>query len=320
MQEPQAMVVVLGTGGTVAGRLDPHSDIPGAYKAGQLPLQLLVDDLRNRVRGTGWPPIDVEQVAQIDSKDMDVTLWQCLVSRLLHHLARSNVCGVVIAHGTDTLEETAVLLKHMLDTHKPVVLVGAMKPADARDADGPQNLLDGILVASDPKATGVLMTMAGQVHEGWWVRKCHPVQFAAFASGDTGPIGIVKNERVEWLREPTPPLRSLEVLLFAQIQQSWPRVEIVTSHAAADGRIVDLLVADGVEGLVVAGTGNGTVHQSLADALVRARDAGVSVCRCTRITSTGLPACEVFADPEASELTPAQARVALQLALLKAKH
>ena len=311
------MIVVLGTGGTVAGRLDPSQGLEGAYRAGQLPLQVLIEDLRQRGSVTDWPAVDVEQVDQIDSKDMSVALWRRLVDRLEHHLARPEVCAVVIAHGTDTMEETSILLDTVLNPAKPVVLVGAMKPADAPDADGPGNLRDAFAVARDPSAHGVLLAMAGEVHAGRELRKNHPARFEAFCSGDAGPLGTVSaGQGVTWMRALPSGQGAGSDYPRAVLSRPWPRVDIVTSHAEADGRIVDLLAADGVAGLVVAGTGNATVHEAILSALSRARAQGVTVRRCTRITAAGIAAAESAADPEATALTAAQARVALQLALL----
>ena len=309
--------MVLGTGGTVAGRLDPSLPVEGAYRAGQLPLQVLIDDLMATSSSQPWPKVDVDQVDQIDSKDMSVDLWRRLNARVAHHLARPEVTGVVIAHGTDTLEETAIVLDRVFNPRKPVVLVGAMRPADAPDADGPANLRDALDVARDPHARGVLATMAGQVYLGREVRKNHPSAFAALTAGDAGPVGALAAGRVAWARDIPAAVGTGATYPSPALQRPWPRVEVVTSHAEADGRLVDLLVADGVQGLIVAGTGNATVHAGILAALERARSRGVTVRRCTRITASGIAAAELAADPEATALTAAQARVDLQLMLLQ---
>lgn len=319
MQEKsRGIVVVLGTGGTVAGRLDPSLPVEGAYRAGQLPLQVLIESLRLSGLVVPWPEVEVDPVDQIDSKDMSVDLWLRLLARLEHHLARPEVCGVVITHGTDTMEETSLLLDTVLNSARPIVLVGAMKPADAPDADGPPNLRDALRLVRDPQARGVLLTMAGEVHTARALRKNHPARLDAFSSGDAGPVARVDASGVHWLQALPARQGCGSDYPRARLVPSWPRVEIITSHAEADGRVVDLLVADGVRGLVVAGTGNGTVHRAIEAALGRARAQGVKVRRCTRITAAGLAEAECVADPEARSLTAAQCRVELQLDLLAA--
>ena len=137
-----SLVVVLGTGGTIAGTAASASDNVG-YNAAQLGASQLV----TAIPAPGSAPTEVEQVAQVDSKDMGFAIWRELVVAVDRHLARSEVCGIVITHGTDTLEETAYFLQRVLAPAKPVVLVAAMRPATSLQADGPQNLLDALLVA-----------------------------------------------------------------------------------------------------------------------------------------------------------------------------
>ena len=152
------MLVILGTGGTIAGQAADAADNVG-YKAGQLAVEQLIQavpSLRNY-------PLECEQVAQLDSKDMDFATWQRLARAVARHLARPEVQGLVITHGTDTLEETAFFLQRLLAPTKPVVLTAAMRPATALQPDGPQNLLDAVRVASLPSARGVLTVLAGKV-------------------------------------------------------------------------------------------------------------------------------------------------------------
>jgi L-asparaginase len=171
-------VVVLGTGGTIAGIAASAADNVG-YTAARTGVAQLVAGL-----ACGRAALEVEQVAQIDSKDMDFAVWQRLAERVGHHLARPEVAGVVITHGTDTLEETAYFLHRVFAPIQPVVLTGAMRPATSLQADGPQNLQDAIALAARSDASGVLVVMAGTVHAGAEVRKIHPYRLDAFSSGD----------------------------------------------------------------------------------------------------------------------------------------
>jgi L-asparaginase len=220
------------------------------------------------------------------------------------------------------------LLHHLLSPTKPVVLTAAMRPATALGADGPQNLLDAATVARWPGAQGVLVVMAGQVHAGAEVRKWHPYRADALGSGDAGALGVVEAGRLRQFRPwpgspaaavvgPMPITMSMPAWQTLPAQpDDWPWVAIVHSHAGADGRMVAALQAAGVRGLVVAGTGNGSVHQALQAALDKAQSAGVPVWRCSRCTQGSLvPAGDAAAGP-ADSLTPWQARLALQLALL----
>ena len=314
MQSPEATVVVLGTGGTIAGTAADAGDNVG-YTAAQIGIGRLVA----AIPPLAGVPIECEQVAQLDSKDMDHATWQRLAQRAAHHLARENVCGVVVTHGTDTMEETAYFLQRVLAPAKPLVLTGAMRPATSLQADGPQNLLDAVAVAREPGARGVTVVFAGTVHGAFDVRKVHPYRLDAFSSGDAGPIAYVEEGRLRRLRE-WPQGAALGLDSIARDPAAWPRVEIVTSHAGASGAIVDALVASGVKGLVVAGTGNGKVHRELQAALDRAQASGVRVERATRCTTGAIVApSDADAPPESAALSPAQTRIALLLELLAAR-
>ncbi|MEO8280545.1 MAG: asparaginase, partial [Ideonella sp.] len=279
MQNIDRKLVVLGTGGTIAGTSADRSDHTG-YRAGSL----AVSDLLRDLSGVDAVAIESEQLAQIDSKDMDHATWQSLARRVAHHLARADVGAVVITHGTDTLEETAYFLHRVLPADKPVVLTAAMRPASALHPDGPQNLLDALVVANEPVARGVVAVIAGQVIGAADLRKLHPYRLDAFGSGDAGSIGIVEQGRLRRFRDWPQRVGATDQTHPALVIDSerWPWVEIVTSHAGADRRIIDLLVDARVGGLVIAATGNGTVHRAWESALERAIQAGVSVVRSTR--------------------------------------
>ena len=263
--------------------------------------------------------LEGEQVAQVDSKDLGWAVWQPLLARLALHLSDPAVRGVLITHGTDTLEETAWLLHTLLRPNKPVVLTCAMRPANAAYPDGPQNLRDALALLHAPQAHGVLVVCAGQVHGGWAVSKRHPYRVDAFDSGEAGPLAVLEEGHVRWLQMPISPPSAHPLPSLAAVLEhggAWPRVDIVTSHTQADGRVVDLLVQDGVQGLVVAGTGNGTVHERLLAALLRAQAAGVTVWRSTRCALGQVLPHAGDLLPDAGGLNPVKARLALVLALL----
>jgi L-asparaginase len=253
---------------------------------------------------------------------MGPEVWRPLLVAVNAALQNPAVCGVVVTHGTDTLEETAYLLQRVLNPAKPVVLVSAMRPATAMLRDGPQNLQDGLQLAAMPGARGVLAVCMGQVHSGLDVRKVHNHNVVAFDSGDAGCVGELREGRwTQW--RAWPELASTDSGLLDKLLGCvvWPRVEWVSSHAGQDGfavRAMMAFVAKGepaLAGVVVAGTGNGTVHHDLEAALLEAQAAGVLVRRTTRVAQgsvidAGNSAFDV------SSLPPSKARLALMLDLL----
>jgi L-asparaginase len=304
---PMKRIVILGTGGTISGQARASGDNVD-YVAGQI----AVADLLAEIPALKCFVLDTEQVAQIDSKDMSFAIWRDLALRVARHLARDDVAGIVITHGTDTLEETAYFLHRVLAPAKPVVLTAAMRPAGALAADGPQNLLDSVRLAARPEARGVVACIAGTVHAGQNVRKAHPYRLDAFDSGDAGPLGYMEEGRLRQLRDwPQGDALGLECVQ----REIWPRVDIVMSYAGADGTLVDALLALGARGIVAAGTGNGTLTEPLEAALLRAQESGVSVRRASRIGCGRVIDDATPALPGTGELTPVQARIELLLQL-----
>jgi L-asparaginase len=321
-----SVVVILGTGGTIAGTgSDPAQ--AWRYQAAQLSVGQLVA----AVPALAGQALEAVQVAQVDSKDMGWAVWQDLARALAATLAREDVAGVVITHGTDTLEETAYLLHRLLDVDKPVVLTAAMRPATAPDADGPANLRDAVAVvraAAVQGQAGVAVVMGGRVWAGAQVRKAHSAQIDAFDAGGQAPLGELDGSgqlRAPMVAWPRPGRAGWSVLLTHAL----PRVLLLTSHADADGWVVNALLAqqlvkadvgERLRGIVVAGTGHGTVHQGLEAALLRAEREGVTVWRSSRTARGGVASREGDHWPAAGTLTAAQARVALILSLLGVGH
>jgi L-asparaginase len=313
-------IVILGTGGTIAGAAASALDHTG-YTAGQLGVADLLAGLPTAAMVGGADRFMVEQLAQIDSKDMGFEVWVKLAQRVAHHLSQSEVQAVLITHGTDTLEETAYFLHALLMPSKPVVLTCAMRPATALVPDGPQNLMDALAVAVSPGAGGVSVVCAGAVFGAEDVQKIHPYRLNAFGAGDAGPIAYVEEGRLRplrpWPHASTGLLEGRPALLGRLAGTRWPRVEVVMSHAGADGWVVRALVEAGVQGLVVSTTGNGTVHQDLEAALLEALAKGVKVLRATRCTEGRILEGANDALPAAPGLNSAKARIALMLALMQ---
>ena len=321
---PADLLVILGTGGTIAGRsLNALDNI--AYTAAQVG----VDGLAASVPGlSAGGRLLTEQVAQIDSKDMSFVVWRALAQRVAHFLAQGSVQGVVITHGTDTLEETAFFLEQVCRPVKPVVLTCAMRPATALLADGPQNLRDAACTARWPGATGVVVVCAGRVHAARDVQKVHPYRLDAFDSGDMGVLGLVEEGSLRLTRNWPVDERGRAQAAPGTIatgltpdrlpdEAQWPQVEIVMNYSGADGRMVAALVAQGVRGLIVAGTGNGSLHADLECALRVALDAGVRVVRASRCAQGRVLAEPGDWLPDSAGLTPVKARIALMLELIQ---
>ena len=309
--------MVLGTGGTIAGSAAQAGDNVG-YRAGERPVQALLEGLGH----PALPPsmgLEAEQVAQIDSKDADTAFWLALHRRCAVHLADEAVQGIVITHGTDTLEETAWFLACTLHARKPVVLTCAMRPATALSPDGPQNLRDALALACEARAEGVSVVCAGTVHLPRHVQKLHPYRLDALGSGDVGPAGWMEEGHLR-LAHPWDATGG-GASFRASVRKdgiAWPWVEIVLSHAGASEAQVDALVQAGVRGLVVAGTGNGSLHHRLEAALRRAQQAGVQVrvgSRCPFGQVVGMPPHGL---PLTGGLSPVKARISLMLELVQA--
>ncbi len=311
------ITVILGTGGTIAGTAERAQDTIG-YRAAQLGVAALVA----AVPALQGLPLEAEQVAQIDSKDMTNDVWQVLAQRAAAHLARPEVGGVVITHGTDTLEETAYFLHRVLAPAKPLVLTAAMRPATALMADGPQNLLDAVTLARHAGARGVMAVLAGEVFGATELRKTHTHRLDAFEAGDAGLLAVIESGVLRCFRD-WPDAAALDLRLIAKPASDWPRVEIVMNHAGTDGRMIDALVAQGLQGLVLAGTGNGSLSAGLEAAALRAQAGGVRVLRASRcahgaVLSAALGEADLL--PSAGALSAVQARVELLLQALQMTH
>ena len=320
-------IVVLGTGGTIAGTA-AHAEDNLGYSAAQVGVAQLLAGVAGMTGVLQGHALVSEQVAQIDSKDMSFAIWTALAQSVQQHLAQNDVAGVVISHGTDTLEETAFFLHAVLPSalqlHKPVVLTCAMRPASALAPDGPQNLLDAVAVALTPGACGVMAVCAGAVHSALAVQKVHVYRPDAFSSGDAGPLGYVEEGRLRLVKNWPPGLLHQSPIALEKIAaiKVWPRVEIVMNYAGGSAAVVDALLQPlpGVaplQGLIVAGTGNGTLHVDLAAALQRAEQKGLRVQRTSRCgEGRVLPvAGSAFADSKG--LSPVKARVAMMLELMR---
>jgi L-asparaginase len=308
-------IAVLATGGTIAGEAGDAAKTSG-YKAGVVGVDKLLDAVPSLSQVAR---IHAEQVASIDSKDMTPALWATLCTRVNALLAQDDTDGIVITHGTDTLEETAYLLHLTVKSDKPVVLTAAMRPATALSADGPLNLLNAVTVAGSRAAwkQGVLVAFNNQIHCARDITKTSTYAVDAFRSPEGGALGWVQDGQVEFQRAVVRPHTTQAPF---QINAELPAVEIVASYAGASRAAIDAFVAAGVKGLVIAGTGNGSIHSTLQHAIVDAVRQGVAVVRSSRVGSghvmrNGAAPDDALGSITAGSLNPYKARVLLMLAL-----
>ncbi len=308
---PLPRVLVLATGGTIAGSAPSPSDVTG-YRAGVIGVDALLSAVPEiesiaDVRG--------EQLCNIDSKDMTDEIWRQLAARVNEIVAGDDVDGVVITHGTDTMEETAFFLSLTVKTNKPVVLTGAMLPATARNADGPRNLLDAVRVAARPESAdkGILVVMNGKIFAAKEVTKTHTTKIDAFTSPDFSPLGYVDENGVAFERTPNLPR------LHFPAETPLPRVDILYGHEGDDGTLAEAALRAGAKGIVYAGMGNGNIPAKAEKILVKASEKGIVVIRASRSNSGPvLPADPSYTAAgfiDGSVLNPQKARILLRIAL-----
>ena len=302
-------ILVLATGGTIAGRAG--SATRRDYRPGQIDIAAFIDRLAEigvAARLTG------RQVANIGSEDMSPAIWRDLHAEITAAMGDDAVDAVIVTHGTDTAEETAFLLDLTLPTSKPVVLVGAMRPADAVGSDGMRNFANAVRVAGDGAAggRGVLLVMSDAVFAARDARKARTTGTGAFEGYPRGPVAMVTPSSLDWFGAPW---REGEAARLA-LPEVWPNVPILHAFAAMEPTMVAMLVDAGAKGIVLAGFGEGNAPRGVRDALAGAVAAGVPVVRASRVDE-GL----VDREPEddsagfvaARALGPARARILLQL-------
>lgn len=320
MSSPLPRLRVLATGGTIAGAQTGGRG--RGYRAAAFSAESLIAAVPQLAT---LAALEVEPVAAIGSQDMDDATWLTLAARTQAATDDSALAGVVITHGTDTMEETAYFLHLVVRTSKPVVLVGAMRPATAISADGPMNLYNAIAVAADPAAggRGVLVVANDEIHFAREITKTNTTQVGTFRSGPRGLAGLVNHGR---LHLHAPPLqRHTMTSEFAPAAPGpLPRVDIVYAHAGMGRGLIDAAVQAGAAGLVIAGVGDGNLGAAALAAATDAVRAGVAVVRSSR-TGGGLVERNIETDDDAAgfiaagELNPQKARVLLLLGLTRTR-
>lgn len=307
-------IVVIATGGTIAGTASSETEVVNYTAA-----QKTVDDLLAGIPRPDNCEFEAYQLAQVDSKDMSYEVWRELATKVDEVLARPDVTGIVITHGTDTLEETALFLDLMVDATKPVVLTAAMRPATALGADGPVNLMDAIAVAQEPGAFGILAVADGRILSGRDVRKTHTYRIDAFSPGEAGAIGAIEGGVIrQWRNWPksTPLMKASNL---PKDTNQWPWVEIVTSDAGTNGMVIPALLGAGVQGIVIAATGNGTINETLVKQAKNAQAKNIPVVRAARVNDGVIQGDEGDGIPKSEYTLPVKARVFMIVQLLANK-
>ena len=306
-------VTVIATGGTVAQTDSKEST-------------LLVEQLLAAVpQVRSLAQVSAEQLFQVSSSDITVANWLTLAKRINAILARPEISGVVVTHGTDTMEETAYFLDLVVKSEKPVVLVGSMRGSRALSADGPANLFNAVAIAANPQAhgKGVIVAMNDRILAARDVTKTNTFSLDTFQSPDFGALGYVQSGRSSFYREPTRRRTGAPEFDVTSLS-ALPKVAIVYSHVGVDPSMLERTEAGGVQGVVYAGTGNGTIPKSMQPAAVRLVKSGVPVVRASRVNGGIVERNGELNDDElgfiaADSLNPQKARVLLMLALTRTR-
>jgi L-asparaginase type II len=312
-------VVILATGGTIAGTGATSTTTVG-YTAATVGVDALINavpELQKVAHVSG------EQVFQIASENMGNEQWLVLAKRVNALLAQPNVDGIVITHGTDTIEETAYFLNLVVKSRKPVVVVGAMRPSTAISADGPINLYNAVLTAGSLEAVGkgVLVVMNDQINAAREVTKTNTVTTDTFKSPELGMLGYVVGNQAHFYRASTRK-HTAETEFDVSKLDALPAVEIAYTYANVGPTAVNAFVAAGVKGLVHAGVGDGSLPTKVRPALSAAREKGVIIVRSSRV-GQGIVARNGEANDDqldfvvSDTLNPQKARILLMLALTK---
>ncbi|AGT11266.1 asparaginase [Paracoccus aminophilus] len=307
-------IIVAGTGGTIASTgADPANSVD--YQV-TTTVGSLIEGLAAHVPGIS---VQAEQIVNVDSSEIGNALLLEIARGAAAILARPEVDALVLTHGTDSLEETAYFLHLVLKTGKPVVMVGAMRPASALGADGPANLVDGLRVAAEPAAAGlgVLVLSNGAVYSARDILKTHPVALDALGAARRGPLGELSGSAVFFHHRPVPRHTLTSAFDLAEIA-ALPTVDILFDHQEARELFYAAALDGGAQALVIAAYGNGSLSPGALHGIARARAVGVPVIRASR-TMAGV----VSARPEEAEtglisalgLTPQKARILMLCAL-----
>lgn len=309
---------ILATGGTIAGT--GSSATTSQYTAGQVAIGTLLDavpQIKDIANVTG------EQIVSIGSQDMNDQVWLTLANRINELLASPECDGVVVTHGTDTMEETAYFLNLTVHSDKPVVLTGAMRPSTAMSADGPLNLYNSVVTAAskDSYGRGVMIVMNGLILGAHSTQKMNTVDVQTFQAPDAGPLGYVYNSRPYYNMQ-TLKRHTTQSVFDVKGLKELPKVGIVYAYSNIDADVMEPFLTKGYKGIIHAGLGNGNYHKNIFPSLLEARKKGILVVRSSRVPTGPTTLYDEVDDEKYEfvaswELNPQKARVLLMLALTK---
>src|SRR5499427_3297673 len=311
-------IVILATGGTIAGAA--ASGTQAGYTSGAVGIDTMV----NAVPGiTNLANIKGEQISNVGSQDMSYEILLKVAKRINELTKTAAVDGIVITHGTDTMEDSAFFLNLTTKTDKPIVMVGSMRPSTAVSADGPLNLYNAVGVAADPNARGrgVLVVMNDWIHGAHSLTKTSTTAVQTFMSPLRGLVGVSTYGKNDFYNSPEWKHTTGSEFNLAKVTKL-PRVDIIFACADMSADLIDASVANGAAGIVIAGVGNGNMNQASLDAAVRAAKKGVVVVRSSRVATGAVGRNVEVNDDEmgfvaSDELNPQKARILLMLALLR---
>jgi L-asparaginase len=317
---PLPNIVVLATGGTIAGAA--ASDVQAGYTSGQVGVEQLLAAVPQAKKLAN---LRGEQISNIGSQDMSDDVWFKLARRINELTAMKDVDGIVITHGTDTIEETAYFLNLVTKSRKPVVLTAAMRPSTALSADGPLNFYNAVAVAANKDAAGrgVLVVVNDWIHGASSLTKASTTAVQTFLSPLRGLIGTVAYGDAEFYRGPVG-RNTMDSEFSLDGLTSLPRVDIVMAYENMDGALIDCAAAAGAKGIVIAGVGNGNMTEVALKALGAQAKKGIVCVRSSRV-ATGRVGRNVEVDDDqygfvaSLDLNPQKSRVLLRLALTKTK-
>lgn len=315
-------VLIIGTGGTIAGA--STSATSAIYESGAIGL----DDLIRACPGVeSLAELSSRPLLRKDSADMSVDDWRRLAIEAAQAMHDGSINGIVITHGTDTMEETAFFLDLTLPKGKPVVLVGAMRPSTSLSPDGPMNLYDAVTVASAPESAdrGVLVTMNGDIFLARHVTKTHTGKLHAFASPSFGPVGQVMHGKTRYDWTPVSPGTSISTRLESSTPAAFPVVAVWHCHADPDHSLAEIQINSGkLDGIVIAGFGDGNIPASYRSLLSQARQKDIVIVRSTRmfggiVTPDYNQLDSTYELVCSRSLNPQKSRILLMLALMQTK-
>ena len=311
-------IVVLATGGTIAGAA--ATDVQAGYTSGQVGVEQLLAAVPQAKKLAN---LRGEQISNIGSQDMNDEVWLKLARRINELTAMPDVAGIVITHGTDTIEETAYFLNLVVKSKKPVVLTAAMRPSTALSADGPLNFYNAVAIAANKDAAGrgVLVVINDWIHGASSLTKTSTTAIQTFMSPLRGLIGTVAYGDAEFYRGPVGK-NTMDSDFSLDRVTALPRVDIVMAYENMDGALIDAAAAAGAKGIVIAGVGNGNMTEAGLKALAAQSKKGIVCVRSSRVT-TGNVGRNVEVDDDklglvaSLDLNPQKSRVLLRLALTK---